>query len=282
MGDDRGEQRLVVDVARGTRQQPPFPDRFRERLVSREFTGFYPVLRVGDDAGPASQAEPVALRLPQVRGDILPECLRLNGLKEAGFLCADQPPGIRRYQQVRRRARTLGFEPFDQFVGPGLDHVDLDAGFLGKAGEQLLVRLVVAVSVEVHLAAQGGVLCLLFRLHRLPGAEEGGACNQKTLQKCVLLHEGICSLSIETRSQQEKRAVLPREWPDDQVRRMGGGGLKRVQGPVFGRGGECPTVRLRGPCRIPSKCLSLTSSRDLLPVPRRRVSTRFQTPVARA
>ena len=67
-----------------------------------------------------------------------------------------QAAGVDRQQHVGRRVFAFAGEALDQLVGTTLDHVYLNAGFLGELLEQHRVGIVMAMRVDSQLGSRSG------------------------------------------------------------------------------------------------------------------------------
>ena len=153
MGDEGGEQRVVVDVLAGADADLALPLRVGELLVGDRVL-LHALLRGVDHARAHRDAVPVAFRIAVLRRHHLVEHVRLDRLRDAGLHRVLEPADVDGEQHVGRAVGALGLDALLE-AGACRDDVDLDAGVLGEGIEQRLDQLALAIGVDVDLARLG-------------------------------------------------------------------------------------------------------------------------------
>ena len=116
--------------------------------VALHVPGLEAVLGVNDDPGAGREGDPFVGA--QVRRDARIERLGLDLGEQAELSRGRQAGGVDGDQDVGWAVGPLIFQALEEFFLLAFDAVDADAGFLGEAGVERLVGLVVAGGIEVE------------------------------------------------------------------------------------------------------------------------------------
>ena len=150
----RGDQRLVVDVARRAQAEAAFPLWVAERLVGGEL-GRRDLLRVVHDGACAhGEADPAHLGIAQVRGEVGLKLRRVHLLEQTRARGVPEVAGVDGQQHVGRRPVALGAQPLEHLTGAAVQDLDLDPGLLRERFERRLLA-VVTRGVDDDLARLG-------------------------------------------------------------------------------------------------------------------------------
>ena len=122
-----------------------------------------------DDPRAGREGIPVAFRITQALRGCRIEHFRSQRLQEALGLGDLQAACIHRHQEIGGAVFTFGLEAFDELVGIGIHHPDLDPRSLGEQRVDLLVDAVVAVGIYVEHVLRNGRA----RAHHEHGQRDG-------------------------------------------------------------------------------------------------------------
>ena len=140
--DQRGGQRLVVDLLGSAQAQPPFPRLVGQGFVRAQRGRIDTFGGVGDGARAQAQARPCMGRGAVLGRNVLLDHRRLDGLQDAHLLGLPEVAGIDGQQQVGHPVLPLGLDALHQggfLVG---DEGDRYAGLCGVGIEDRLDQLV--------------------------------------------------------------------------------------------------------------------------------------------
>ena len=156
VGDDRGEQRGVVDVLARADADLALPLGVGQLLVG-DGVLLHALLGRVDDARAHGDAEPVIGGIAIGGGDRGLQRGGIHGLREARILGLGEAAGIDGEEQVGRAVLSFGGEALVE-TGGGEHDVGLDAGLLGEGLEQRIdqPRLAIGVDVDLALRQRGG------------------------------------------------------------------------------------------------------------------------------
>lgn len=154
VGDHGGEQGDIVDVLAAAGADASLPLGIG-KLVVGDGILLDAILGGVDHAGTGRHANPVALGITVLRGDVLVHHLGFDRLGDAELLGAVEAADVDREQDVGRRILAFRLNALAE-TARGEDHVGLDARFLGERLQQRLDEERLAIGIDVHLAVGEG------------------------------------------------------------------------------------------------------------------------------
>ncbi len=137
---------------------PALPFRIRQFLIG-DILLAHPLLRGIDNPAACRQAEPFALGITQIGGDILfDDGIVENRLRDTALLGLDQTGDIDRQQHIGRRIDAFCLDAFHQSLVEK-KNIRLYSRFLGKGVEQRLDQFRLAIGIDINLSLCPGFGC---------------------------------------------------------------------------------------------------------------------------